>query len=168
MVVGTQQMLFYGDCGNRCPCMLIHKLSAMSAWCEQEIYGMTWHCNKINCVDVVLLCNSSGGIQSNSRRHKKRQLSMHQGPCGFSWKRLEETGFLISFSSIHNRIAHGSHLCASLFPELWGSPRIYLPFYLPWWFLSGTSQGSPWKLPLSISDHACSPWQYNCQGATQH
>lgn len=32
---------------------------------------MTWHCNKINCVDVVLLCNSSGRIQSNSRRHKK-------------------------------------------------------------------------------------------------
>lgn len=32
---------------------------------------MTWHCNQINCVDVVFLYGSSEEFRGNSRTHKK-------------------------------------------------------------------------------------------------
>lgn len=63
-------MRLLGDCDNMYPYMLIHKCGALSTKCEREIYDTTWRRNKINCVDLVLLCKISGRIQSKQKQEK--------------------------------------------------------------------------------------------------
>ena len=133
---------------------------------------MTWHCNQINCVDVVFLYGSSEEFRGNSRTHKKisAECVCARGLVALAGKkkRIWKKRFFLSLLSRHNRIAPGICLCTSLLTE--PSPRCRISPYLP------TCPDDSFQA-LCIVLHGnflfpqlpkpASPWECSCQSATR-